>query len=484
MSSPASGQRWSAAAVTSERIRASASAFVLLCGIPLWMLVSVEAHQLGLATLLSYAICFYSAIRLIFVGSDKLPCQTMFWLFVYVFLGAAPLAQSGSGRYPWGGSYTTMELVSAFTIIALGMLAFDLGLRIRPRGRSQVSQPGGGFPEWRRRRLMVACIAVLATSSLAVLQLGGPEVFLQTRVELGSSLSDMDSSQSTFLRFIAITPVFAVFVVLLRVTLKAGTGRWPLAMLLCLVVTGSVMVFVNNPVSAPRFQVGAVALGSFFCVKWTGLHALFLRLGLVLSMLVLFPIADAFRVSRDVDLGLLTQGMLEVSESVAANPDFDAFQQVVNAVRAVDASGHQYGTQLGGTALFWVPRRLWSDKPLHTGQWLAHEVGYVYDNLSAPLWAELFIDGSLFLVFVGFLAFGFCAGRLDRALCCEESGTTSVTFLGTACIVTAAYMFFLLRGALMPAVAYTLPAFLVVVAIFLPRIRVGGSAVCARGASQ
>jgi hypothetical protein len=463
----------SAMVANADRLLGTLLGGLLLIIVPGWMLFGLDAVHFGPDVLLAYTVCAYSGIRLILLKREKLLCQTMFWLFVYVFLGAAPLAQTAAGVFPWRGSYTTFELVSAFGIVIVGLLAFDLGLRVRWRGRDMVSLAIGRFPEWRRRRLVIVCLLVSVTALVAIMQLGGPGVFLQTRVELGSTLSAMDSSESTFLRFIAITPIFAVFLVLFRVKLRAGFGRLPIVMLGCLIAAGGIMAFVNNPVSAPRFQVGAVVLGCFFCCRWGAVNQLLLRGGLVLGMLVLFPVADAFRVSRDVDFDALTRGMLTVSESVVSNPDFDAFQQVANSVRAIDASGHQYGGQLIGAALFWIPRRLWSDKPLHTGQWLAHEVGYTYDNLSAPLWAELFVDGSLFLVFIGFFVFGICAGRLDEALRAEESCSMGVTLSGMVCIVTAAYMFFLLRGALMPAVAYTLPAFLVVFTVFLPRFRLG-----------
>src|SRR5207253_291263 len=130
---------------------------------------------------------------------------------------------------------------------------------------------------------------------------------------------------------------------------------------------------------------------------------LFLAVGLVL----VFPYADAARTTDGTgDKGGPVQAL--------ASADFDAFCQITNTVSYVQDLGATQGRQLLGAALFWVPRTLWAGKPQDTGIVLADFRTYKVTNLSAPLWAEFFINGQWLLLVAGMGALGFVLRRLDN----------------------------------------------------------------------
>src|SRR5690606_10863669 len=99
-----------------------------------------------------------------------------------------------------------------------------------------------------------------------------------------------------------------------------------------------------------------------------------------------------------------------------SNPDYDAFWQVANAFSYWIDGLVQPLHQLSGSVFFWVPRALWPDKPTDTGILLANYRGYSMDNLSAPLWAELIVNGGVLALALGFVAVGIALRVMDTRL--------------------------------------------------------------------
>ena len=211
---------------------------------------------------------------------------------------------------------------------------------------------------------------------------------------------------------------------------------------LMLWLTGILLFVIVNPVSNPRYISGTVllaalaGLGLFSSLRRFRLVAV----GAIAVMVFIFPLADAFRWSGQADLG---SG--NVSDSLASG-DFDAFAQIINTVDYVHANGITWGEQGSGALLFWVPRRLWPDKPIDTGPLVAQFRGYEYTNLSAPLFAELFINGGWAVLVIGMFLLGWWLRRWDDAsdLVMRRNGVPSV-------IATIApfYMLIMLRGSLL-----------------------------------
>jgi hypothetical protein len=170
---------------------------------------------------------------------------------------------------------------------------------------------------------------------------------------------------------------------------------------------------------------------------------------LVLALLVVFPYADTFR--NTTDIGAFDfQGV----DPLVEKGDYDAFQQLLNAELYVAEEGHTFGRQALGTLLFWIPRRFWGDKPVHSGEIVSEAMGYSHTNRAMPLWGEAFLDGGLPLVLLAFVAYGFLSGALERGFVVEHRDDSLIAVFVP---VLAGYQLFLLRGALMSAFAYLVP---------------------------
>jgi hypothetical protein len=134
--------------------------------------------------------------------------------------------------------------------------------------------------------------------------------------------------------------------------------------------------------------------------------------------------------------------------NITFSGDWDSFAAVGNAVHYVQNHGTTRGFQFLGSVCFWVPRSLWPTKPVDTGILLADDRGYSMTNLSAPLWAEAYINGGMVVVALVFLAYGalsvIASTHTWNAL--RSNGPWAIA----GCIF-AWYSFILLRGSLLQA---------------------------------
>ena len=179
---------------------------------------------------------------------------------------------------------------------------------------------------------------------------------------------------------------------------------------------------------------------------------------MTLSLVIILPYADIYRASNHINI-IKTIEIDASQNQLITKPDFDSFQQINNGVIFVNMKGYQMGRQILGSLLFWYPRYYWKNKPISTGTLISQNVDYNFTNLSAPLWTELYIDGGFIFVLVGFYLYGKLIRYLDSKRA-GEIGRTSAIFVFSTIYI--GYQLFLLRGALMPAIAYITPMIIVV----------------------
>jgi hypothetical protein len=220
------------------------------------------------------------------------------------------------------------------------------------------------------------------------------------------------------------------------------------------------LLFSAFPTAIARFLVAMfyipIALIYFPAFRSGGLFATLL----VASLLFIFPFLDQFREFA----GFHTLQLLpSIDYFYAAH--FDAYE---NFASAIDMDFVTYGWQLLGVILFYVPRALWAEKPIGSGQEMAEQSFYSFDNISMPFLGEGFVNfGSL-----GVLAFAVCLAYGMSAL--DRFFATSVENFRASSYMTAFYfylvgsLFFILRGDLLSSFAFTSAG--VVVALFIAKM--------------
>jgi hypothetical protein len=394
---------------------------------------------------------------LVAVGAGHL-FELIFWLFTYVFLGLAPMVQMRTSDYPDTTPFIDTGLNAAvMAVIAVGVVGFCVGLMAagRARGSGKVRR----IAVTSEHRLIILSTVALLFSAVYIARLGLGVLF-ESRLtrSLAESVIYPDSAVNAVVKALATLPLVVCFAGLLQLRRRRPEpGGFSTSVLPWVVLL--VLAIVVNPVSSPRYFAGTALLAALTALGATATpnRARAFALTLALALVLVFPYAA---VDRTPDSETFSdRGNPAV---VLASADFDAFDQINNTLAFVRAEGTQNGRQLMGAVLFAVPRAVWSDKPQDTGPFLASYREYNFLNLSAPLWAEFYIDGSWLMVFVGMTALGYGVRRMD-----QRADATAASGRSALAVVLPFYLVLLLRGSLLQAMAGL--SVLVVSGLFISR---------------
>jgi hypothetical protein len=416
------------------------AALVILTPVALMAATPQPIHPEWILTLPIVAAAGARLAVIIGTGERRLFDFT-FWLFAYAFFGLAPLVQLRSGIFPeTTPRLDTEQLATAVVVIAVSLAVYQVGSLVAGSATPRSTTVSGV----RESRVAGLSIAALLVSGY-YLALLGVTVFFVSRQQFEGATQALwpDTAVAIIVRATVTMLLLVAFVALIEVRRQPGAPRRTMmysAVTLLLVVT-------VNPISSARYIFGTfaltavAALGGYATKKRFRVAAALI----VATLLLVFPISDYFRYAG--------QGSFKSSSPVQSltTGDFDAFGQITNVLVYLDRHGSSDGRQALGVALFWVPRALWPDKPEDTGILLADERQYAFTNLSAPLPAELMINGGWPGLVLGMFAFGWFTRRADAKILrsLEIRGVPSV--LG--CILPA-YLFILLRGSLLQAMPF------------------------------
>ena len=124
-------------------------------------------------------------------------------------------------------------------------------------------------------------------------------------------------------------------------------------------------------------------------------------------MIVIFPLSAIFTHFRSSLQEIIAKPKLLLDEfegggfaEVFNTIHYDAFINITATIDYVSYEGYSYGNQLLSALLFFVPRSIWENKPLSTGQFIGDHLiyhhGFNYNNLSNPLVSEGYINFGIY----------------------------------------------------------------------------------------
>lgn len=369
-------------------------------------------------------------------------------VFVYGFLGIAPMVQLRqradiSTTPGFLEQYAWQSVAIVFIGYGALLLGAFFGKRSSPHN-SPASEPTA--VALRKSRVMVATLLAFGITAYYAYSLG-PEALFHTRSVIDAERAATWGNPTTAALVTGFSNmgllVAAVAQILLFRQRRASGGPAPLVLM---IVTLVALLVVVNPVSSPRYTVGTVYVALLAaCGAWSSLKKYrTVAVSLLTALFFLFPIASTFR--NSIEAKVQFKGPLESLLS----GDFDSFYQINNTVYFIASRGITWGDQLLGVVLFWVPRDVWPGKAVDTGILLAEFRGYSFTNLSAPLWAELMINGSWPLLVLGMTLIGFMVRRWDSKLALHIARAGTPGLVG--CIVPV-YLLIVLRGSLLQSMA-------------------------------
>jgi hypothetical protein len=260
-------------------------------------------------------------------------------------------------------------------------------------------------------------------------------------------------------RFLLFLPTATLFILLhetVRSRRKVQFSRVCVLLLLLLLV-----LITENTYTEKRNAIGPVYIGLLLVLfqNWFAIGSRRLLL-LVGSMVVVFPAITVFTHNHQQSLSNVS--LNQFSEQIADHYysiNYDSWANIYTAVEIVKVHGMQWGHQLLGSLLFFVPSSIWGSKPLATGIFLADYLIANYSmwftNLSAPLAAEGYLDfgpGGV-VAYAGALAW-FVMFLNRQAL--RRDGRVGFPMATYASV----FLMIVLRGSLMIALGFAAAAFL------------------------
>lgn len=419
-----------------------------------------------LKVLLAWTITAYASFRLaqLYVVGEARIVELGFYAFVYLWMGLAPLAQVTAGRFPLAQEFTESTQVGALVTVLIGLAGYHVGqllvrsraLGLRLPARLELAQVSP-VRTWMLAGVGFVSVAVVTLTS------GGLAVRFSSRQEaeraiFGAALDPglrVDQAGDKALALIKgaflSLPVFFALLLLLYLQhcarRRGATDRFVTSRAAGVLVAALVVanVVANNPLSSSRLRVGIIgfAILAVLVPPDTGHRFRVAIVGVLFIFLAVFPYADLFRYS------VVIVDEASLADELVDSPDYGMFNQDMNAVLHVDEQGHTLGRQALGSVGSLVPRRVWADKPIATGDLISRSEDRI--NASSTLWAEAYVDGGRILVLVVFVAWGALSRLLSTAYVVRPRSLP--VFAGAMVPIFAGMQIFIVRGALQPTMA-------------------------------
>jgi hypothetical protein len=406
------------------------------------------------------------------------PFLTSFIIFNYLFFFLAPVFQISAMndlnfRFPNDFAFNTSSVVFANLLILIFNIVFIfsyLYFKDKKLGKNKEQATEVNFKYNTPLAilvLLVACVAIAVFNYDYLLK------------DISESVYTIkDESTSLLLlkkKFLFFTPLGGIVLTLkhLQMTNKINSNTF--FVVLSLVIFIVLLFFFKNIFTEKRNTLGPIyiALIYLFFPKLLNSNAKFF-LFMFLSMVIIFPLSstlthiDASLEQIFVKPSLIYESFLRFGTISGAfeSLHYDAFSNIMATVEYVKLYGLSWGYQLLGVCLFFVPRSLWTTKPLSTGELIGNHLFDTtprnFTNLSNSVVSEGFINFG----FIGIVVLAIVlAYFIVKFIIWHRSEDCLKQFIA---FYFAVHLMFLLRGDLTNGFSYFIGPLLSVV--FLPKL--------------
>ena len=406
------------------------------------------------------------------------PFLTSFIIFNYLFFFLAPVFQISAMndlnfRFPNDFAFNTSSVVFANLLILIFNIVFIfsyLYFKDKKLGKNKEQATEVNFKYNTPLAilvLLVACVAIAVFNYDYLLKDISESVYIIK-----------DESTSLLLlkkKFLFFTPLGGIVLTLkhLQMTNKINSNTF--FVVLSLVIFIVLLFFFKNIFTEKRNTLGPIYIASIylFFPKLLNSNAKFF-LFMFLSMVIIFPLSstlthiDASLEQIFVKPSLIYESFLRFGTISGAfeSLHYDAFSNIMATVEYVKLYGLSWGYQLLGVCLFFVPRSLWTTKPLSTGELIGNHLFDTtprnFTNLSNSVVSEGFINFG----FIGIVVLAIVlAYFIVKFIIWHRSEDCLKQFIA---FYFAVHLMFLLRGDLTNGFSYFIGPLLSVV--FLPKL--------------
>lgn len=392
-----------------------------------------------------FILTMESVFFLSFIGGKYVSMGRVYFLFSLIFFSIIPWLHYSNDIILWDGEkFSDADYVMANILIFLSgaLVAAVYFFEIRRDG----CKGSEGFSKNSTEYINVGFLKfVLFTLSLlsffVLLYLNDYSVMkLLLRGFIDEGVADTGVDSSALLLVLTMTSrMIPFFVFVFAITEIKRSRVFKLVLFLILFIC----VF---PTGVPRYLVGFVYI-PLLLMFFRGMRGAVIFPSFLLGAIFLvFPFLNQFR-SADISSGIKFFPSIEFF--LAAH--FDAYQ---NFARVVQNDLVTLGYQLLGVLFFYVPRSVWSSKPVGSGYEMSVQLNYPFNNISMPYLGEAYINFGIIGVVLFSVIIAYFMANLDRRFYVQISIFGNVRYSGAVYFYILGALFFLLRGDMLSSVAY------------------------------
>lgn len=401
-------------------------------------------------------VIIYCAYHLLANESKSYSAKKVFYIFIFFFMGIAPVLQYKNGDQTVGGYDIYEDTYILTNLILLGILfSFDFFYHVFYTHKSfgliqnkifaETLKPITENKKIRIFLLIFSLFSFLFTlyyfrDSLYMLIFRGIEG-VETE-KLPASGNYFESFFSTVIRPLSVVCCVNYWCI----------GKRKLFKVLLLII----MLLTCFPTSLARLSVAAYYLPlliiMFPSLRWKNRYVLLLSFGL----LVIFPFLDIFR-NWDND-------------SISLKPNFEMFRTMhfdsyQSFAFVIQNNIVTWGKQLLLVLFFWIPRTIWETKPYMSGIMVADDYGLWFSQISMNYFGEGYINAGIAGVFIFVVILAYVTALFDKFYWQYNNGNVKSLFAPFFLFFIGMYFFFM-RGDLMYGTQYTVMLLLTNYAVF------------------
>ncbi|WP_299127943.1 O-antigen polymerase [uncultured Winogradskyella sp.] len=357
----------------------------------------------------------------LFVEKHFSPFISAYIVFTYLFFLLAPIIQIGGfkdgvGKYATNLDYKVdLTLKTNGLIILFNLIFFLSYFFIKKRFTRKIIQP----KQLKQERVLPLTIFVLFTISILV--------YFVTKDFIEDELYRPSWQISSYSIFELLLQKKVLFMIPLAVIILCyqyfknhkKINNNTLIIALILVISFFILLWFKNPMTEKRNALGPIYIALIFLFFPKTLNSNVKVLSfLFFAMIILFPL---FQVITHIDYSfeyivnnpeILSEEFAKSNFATTFNTlNYDAFSNISATIDYVSYNGFAYGYQLLSGLLFFVPRAIWTSKPISTGElignYIVEEYNFNFTNLANPLVSEGYINFGIFGVLLMSIALAY-----------------------------------------------------------------------------
>lgn len=395
----------------------------------------------------SIFIQVYSIINIFDDKEKPFSLKKIFFLFSVFFFGIAPLIQFYENSKMWEQSLTEEQYFFMNIIIIVILITYNLFYKIffkTFKAKNKKSIVERLTIQDQLTTSQTAALIIIALSALLVVlhfnnfSLSSLLVRTGELKESVSTASETSSTQSLIV-YNFFRPMVMMCLLYYLYIPKKNIG--------VVILLSIIAVATCFPLGIARFATAtlyiALLLVLFPSLKRKNLFT-FVFIG---GLLIVFPLLNNFRtINSFSEIGLNNAEL-----SMFSTEHFDSY---ANTAQIILNDITTNGKQLLGVILFWIPRSIWHDKPLGSGSVLADTLNLKFDNIAVNYFAEGYINFGYIGILLFLVLLAYLTARIDYLFWVRLANNRRNAFY-IVYLILLGLLFFILRGALISAFAYS-----------------------------